>query len=110
MNFNAINPRDIVLIDFPYEDDPRQSKIRPAVVISKDNNSLEILIIKITSHPSRTEYDYQIVEWVKANLKVPSTARCNKSLVILPSQIIRKIGMLEMSDFQAVLQILTYSE
>lgn len=66
----------IVNIAFKY-DDNSGFKFRPAVIISFDNVSTIVALLKITTHSIRTEYDMVVSDAQLANLKVGSVIRCN---------------------------------
>ena len=105
-----INPEtyavgDVILAQFPYEDNPNEFKVRPAVIIDKHDNSLTVIALKITSTPPRDIMDYELVNWALAGLTNASTVRTSKSAVIIIQAIIRKIGALTPTDFEAVMAL-----
>lgn len=89
---------DIYWAEVPYEDDPTQTKLRPAI-IARDK-IVTVLVIRVTSHSARDDdpYDYEIQEWKAAGLKEPSTVRVSKIVQILPEKICDYIGRLSIGD------------
>lgn len=105
MNPEDVDVKDIVYVGYPYEEDPSIIKKRPALIIGKDDENLQVVVVKITKTPPRNSYDYEIVDWVKANLKMQSTARASRIQLIGYADIIRKIGTMEDEDYNAVLKL-----
>ncbi|WP_368900863.1 type II toxin-antitoxin system PemK/MazF family toxin [Oceanobacillus oncorhynchi] len=71
---------DIFYIEVAYDDDPTQSKRRPAIVISEDGEDLRILITttsKERNHPFHRHdyYKIPIHNWRKSGLTEPSWCR-----------------------------------
>lgn len=91
---------EVWAVDFPFEDDPTQSKIRPCVIIDVDK--LEVLSIKVTTHEPRDEFDVPIFKWQTANLPEPSYARVSKSMILSQNVFKRKFGILEDNDFRNI--------
>jgi len=67
---------DVILVPFPYRDRDATST-RPAVVVSCDayNQTDDLVIAAITSHPLRSSWDYELQEWTEAGLRLPSCVR-----------------------------------
>jgi mRNA interferase MazF len=67
---------DVVLVPFPYRDRDTTST-RPAVVVSSSayNQTDDLVIAAITSHPPRSSWDYELEDWSAAGLRIPSTVR-----------------------------------
>ena len=67
---------DVVLVPFPYRDRDTTST-RPAVVVScrSYNQTDDLVIAGITSHPPRSSRDYALQDWSAAGLRLPSTVR-----------------------------------
>ena len=105
INQQTIDVGDVVLAQFPYEDNPNMMKLRPAVVIGIQNNNLTVVALKITSTPPRDKFDYELVNWALAGLKDVSTVRTSKNAIIVIQAIVRKIGSLTQSDFQEVMRL-----
>jgi len=95
-----MNVGEVWYIDFPFEDDPNQSKKRPCIVIDVD--TLEVLSIKVTTREARDEYDIPIFKWRDANLLEPSYARVSKSMMIPKSSFEERWGMIAKTDFKNI--------
>lgn len=87
----------------------REFKLRPGVVVSKDQNNrrLDDVIIAIcTSNISRkhepTQYLIKGAELVQAGIRVPSVVRCESLLTIDKSMIIRVLGSLSKAGIRRV--------
>lgn len=89
---------DIYWAEVPFEDDPTQTKLRPAI-IARDKIETA-LVIRVTSRGARDcdPYDYEIQDWKAAGLKEPSTVRISKITQILPDKIYDFIGRLSIGD------------
>ena len=105
INPNTYVVGDVILAQFPYEDNPAEFKVRPAVIVDKQEHNLTVIALKITSTPPRDKMDYELVHWALAGLAGVSTVRTSKSAVIIIQAIIRKIGSLTPSDFEAVMAL-----
>lgn len=107
-NMTTYNFGDILLVPFPFTDQPTTKK-RPTIVISSDRynqSKLDILLIAVTSQV-KTPLQFGeilITEWSNAGLLKPSVI---KPIITTIEQrlIIKKLGKLEATDIQA-LQIL----
>lgn len=95
---------EVWAIDFPYEDDPTQSKVRPCIIldINDDECTLEVLTIKVTTHDSRDDYDVPIFKWKEANLPEPSFARVSKTNIFRQNDFLKKYGELHVVDFKNI--------
>lgn len=85
---------DIVAVRYPFSDDFKKSKLRPAIVVSNDkSNSIDndIIICQITSKP-RNDYFSFALSSQKLLLPLPknSEIRCNKIITIRKELIIGK--------------------
>lgn len=71
---------------FAYEDKPEKSKLRPVIIAAKNDSEVEVLVlsVKVTSHPPRQNFpgEIPILDWQRAGLSKPSTARCSKHLLV----------------------------
>jgi len=82
----------VILIPFPFTD-LRGSKIRPAVVLSK--NELDVTICFITSEFKwKTEYDISVFPSEHNGLKVPSLIRTGKIATIDSDLVLGELGEL----------------
>lgn len=89
---------EVWFVEFPLEEDNSKTLNRPVVVL--DDNTLGVLSVKITKHKVRQNdpYDVPIIYWEDANLRLASTARISK-VILLPKDIfIFKIGSLHRED------------
>lgn len=96
-----MNVGEVWIVDFPFEDDPTQSKIRPCVIIDIDSE-LAVLSIKVTRHEARDEYDVPIFKWREANLLNLSYARVSKVMVFSRENFVKKCGTLDEMDFNNI--------
>ena len=96
---------DVVLVNFPYEDDSTKFKIRPAVIISQGSNGISAIALKVTSTPPRDRMDFQLISWALAGLNKQSTVRTSKRILIRYDAIIKKLGSLSSDDFTAVMKL-----
>ena len=87
---------------FPYEDNPEEYTIRPVVVLS--GTTVGILSVKVTKHAPRDfdPYDTPIIYWSEAGLKLASTARVSKTMILAPERFKEKIGRLVDDDIQRI--------
>jgi len=86
----------IILISFPFTD-LRGSKVRPAVVLCK--NDLDVAICFITSELKwKTAYDISVFPSETNGLKVPSLIRTCKIATIDSALVLGELG--ELSNFE----------
>ena len=95
---------DIVLIGFPHTDIQGISK-RPAIVLY-DSGDQDVLVARVTTQEYRDEGDYKIREWSKSGLLGESYIRLGKQATIEKRFIIRKLGILETKEIDALRSIL----
>lgn len=93
---------DVWFVKYPLEEDITKNTKRPVLVL--DEEKLEVLCVKITKHPPRSDddYDIPILYWQDANLRFESTARVSKTMYLDKSMFIYKIGTLHPEDFKKV--------
>lgn len=96
------NKGEVWFVEFPLEEDNSQTINRPVVVL--DENTLGVLSVKITKHSPRKEdpYDMPIIYWQEANLRLASTVRVSKVILLSPESFIFKIGDLHQDDLERV--------
>lgn len=96
------NKGEVWFVEFPLEDDNTKSLNRPVIVLDED--TLGVLSVKITKHTPRSEdpYDLPILYWQEANLKLASTARVSKVILLSQDSFIFKIGELCEDDLKRV--------
>ena len=72
-----IEPRQVWSAEFPFDDDPSLSKIRPVLVLKVDReaNSVSVLSMKITSVAPRDKYDFTLEDWANIPIDHESTVR-----------------------------------
>ena len=100
----AYNFGDIVLIGFPHTDLQGISK-RPAIVLY-DSGDQDVLVARITTQEYTTESDYKILDWKKSGLLAESYIRLGKQATLEKRYIIKRLGVLEASDIEALKTIL----
>ena len=98
---------DIIAVNYPFSDDFKKSKLRPAIIISnqKSNNlDGDVLICPITSTIRESEFSFLLND---INLSDPlpknSEIRCNKIATIRSSLIVNKISALNIEALRIVL-------
>ena len=106
MNISNVDVKDVVYVLYPYEEDETKTSRRPAIVIDKNETSLEVLVVKVTTHEPRDEQDYKIIEWVKTNLTQPSIARTAKTEAFHVDNVIKKVGTLTDKDYNNIIDII----
>ena len=89
-------------VEFPLEEDSSKILNRPVVVL--DENLLGVLSVKITKHKVRKEdpYDTPIIYWKEASLRLASTARVSKVILLSKDSFIFKIGDLHKDDLDKI--------
>lgn len=97
---------EIWLANVRFEDKPDEYKLRPVLVIDKEN--IYFLSFKMTSHKPRDNYfgEYSIQFFQEAGLKKPTVIRLSKKLLLLENEFINKIGRLHPYDINEVMKIL----
>ncbi|HIZ90419.1 MAG TPA: type II toxin-antitoxin system PemK/MazF family toxin [Candidatus Mucispirillum faecigallinarum] len=97
---------DIWLANVRFEDNPEESKLRPVLVIDKQN--MFILSFKMTSHTPRQNFygEYSIKYYKEAGLVKPTVIRLSKKLLLLENEFIHQIGRLHPYDINEVYKIL----
>jgi mRNA interferase MazF len=93
---------EVLLVPFPYRDQLAE-RVRPAVVVSGSayNQSGDVILAAITSHPPRMPLDYALLDWQAAGLQGPSTVRMLLATAA-QARIVRAIGRLSDRDWAAV--------
>lgn len=99
MNFEI---GEIWYANFPLEEDPSIYIKRPIIIA--DICLPNILAIKVTKHKPRIndQYDTSIMKYREAGLKLPSTARISKIVIINVSQISSRKGKLHPLDYNLI--------
>lgn len=98
---------DVWYARFPLEENPNQYIERPAIIA--DVNLPDVAIIKITKHDPRDydPFDTIIVHFNHAKLKLKSTARVSKLVVVNEKQILNRKGSLHPDDYNRVFSSLS---
>jgi mRNA interferase MazF len=93
---------DVVLVPFPFRDQPA-TKVRPALVLSGRayNANGSLILAAITSRPPRLPSDYALVGWRRARLIAPSTVRM-QLVTLASSRVLHRPGRVPPSDLRAV--------
>lgn len=102
MPIGMFNKGSVIYIDFTYDDNNSKVKKRPAIVIDYDQNSTRVIVLKVTTQGTRTQYDYQLKNPKMANLKESSVVRCNHTLTLANGFKCEKHGDLSRQDALAV--------
>lgn len=84
---------DIVLLKFPFSDGGK-SKKRPALVLA-DTEDEDVIVCRITSKLYDSDFDFEIKDWQKCGLKLPSVIRLHKIATLEKSLIDQKIGKID---------------
>ncbi|MGI0057975.1 MAG: type II toxin-antitoxin system PemK/MazF family toxin [Nitrosarchaeum sp.] len=106
-----IYQRDIVLLNFPFSN-IKQSKVRPALVLSNDKyniKSKDILVVPLTSNLEQTNYDMLITNknLEKGNLIVESRVRVDKIFSVEKKLVKMNIGQVNNPTFLKITAILS---
>lgn len=110
--------KEVWIAKFPFEEDNSQYRIRPVIILGTTLTDDEVEVVdieeleekylstKITTHECRQndKFDTIIVKWREANLTRESVARVSKTIVLERSQLLRKIGDADESDFLNILE------
>jgi len=99
---------DIIIVPYPFSDNLKKYKYRPAVIVSnKKSNGLneDVLICPITSKSRENEFSYKLKEKdTKEALPVQSEVRCNKIVTIRKSLLKRKFNYLKQQALREIIQ------
>ncbi|MDP2630818.1 MAG: type II toxin-antitoxin system PemK/MazF family toxin [Candidatus Uhrbacteria bacterium] len=93
-------PGDVVLIAFPFTH-LKKTKKRPALVLLNVGDN-DVIVARITSKLTHTNFDVVIREWENAGLISVSIVRIHKLGTIEESVIEKKIGVLDKKDWMNV--------
>jgi mRNA interferase MazF len=80
-----------VLLAWLFFTDGQASKRRPVLVV-QDFGDDDLLVVPITSHPTRGDMDLLITDWKTAGLRLPSVIRVAKLATIEKTCVARKLG------------------
>lgn len=102
----TLNKGDVWFVDYPYEEDSKQSKRRPVVIVETQDGFSLAIGIKVTTHAPRLwdPFDIEIKEYLLAGFKKPSTARTAHNREFITSKFLRQLGVLHRKDLLNVLR------
>ena len=87
---------EVLLVELPFHE-RAGAKLRPVIAVL-DTADDDVVVLPVTSRPSRSRFDFILVEWKAAGLALASIARVDKIAVISKSSIRRELGHLADSD------------
>jgi mRNA-degrading endonuclease toxin of MazEF toxin-antitoxin module len=93
INMKTSSFGDIVLLKFPFTDGGKNKK-RPALVLV-DTEDEDIIVCRITSKLYDSDFDFEIKNWEKCGLKLPSVIRLHKIATLDKSLIDISIGEID---------------
>jgi len=101
---------DVVLCQVPMSSTKfSQSKIRPAIIASKDSNNVRLNDVIIVPCTSNLDYSYEPTQYllagkelIESGIRVPSAIRCEAVMVMHKSMVLKKIGKLSQRTMQKV--------
>ena len=85
-----INFGEIILLKFPFTNSKKYKK-RPALVLL-DTNDGDIIVCRITSVLYKTEFDFEVENYEKYGLKLPSIIRLHKIASLEKATVEQTIG------------------
>ena len=95
-----VNKGDVVLVYFPFSNDPRQTKPRPAVILWVSQTGEDVTFCAITSQNMGQLFpeDIPIIpedpEFVGTGLRVPSKIRTTRIATLTKKDVIKRFGKL----------------
>lgn len=92
----------VIYIDFPFDDDKTKTKRRPAIIVDYNKDITRVIVLKVTTHGTRTRYDYPLSNPELANLRDGSVVRCNHILTLSNNFKCEKHGSLSRKDLASV--------
>jgi len=103
--------RDIVLLNFPFSN-LKQSKVRPAVILSNDKHnkkSDDIVVVPLTSNLQQTDYDMLITNkhLEKGNLIVDSRIKIDRIFSVDKKLVKMNIGKINKQTFSKIKTVLS---
>lgn len=94
---------DIVIIVFPFTE-PGKTKKRPAMIIL-DAGDDDIVAARITAQAVDDDYSYNIIDWQKAGLLLPSFVKLNKIATLNKNLVFTQLKNLSEQDFNGIKKI-----
>ena len=95
----TILPQEVWFADFPFADDPTQSKDRPVIVLHVDDETCRVLSMKVTSSEPRTEFEIELFDRERIPLSHKSTADASTVRSLAKERFRRRIGRLSDADW-----------
>jgi len=95
------NRWDIWLASVAFEDSP-QVKNRPVLIMKERDDNCSVLVLFMTSHPPRDEWDYLLQDRTSAGLNNETVVRTEKLREIPFSKMIHRVGRLDIMDMRAL--------
>lgn len=89
-----MNQGDIVLVPFPYTD-LSAIKNRPAIIISKNNNSEDVILLAITSRNIELGFEINNNDLKEGSLPAASFVKIDKVVSLRKSIIRKKVAILK---------------
>lgn len=93
---------EIWSVSFAFEDDPQQTKNRPALIVGVDGISCTCVLLAISSRTPKPNFDYPIKLWREAGLSRASCVRLENAIQFIHSDLICRVGVLQPEDFDGV--------
>lgn len=101
----ANHPQGEVLLAWLVFSDGQGSKRRPVLVVHNFGDD-DVLVVPVTSHPTRTASDVMVAKWKEAGLKLPSTMRVDKLATVSKKCLERNLGRLGPEDLKKFKEVL----
>ena len=100
-----IEPREVWRAWVAFEDNPREGKLRPVIVVHVDMKNRFALTIPIYSRVAQGEYEIALFDWAEIPIDHLPTANIAKSRPIPFVDMDRCIGRLSSDDWENVTQL-----
>ncbi len=104
---------DLVIVRYPFSDNPKKSKIRPALIVSNEkSNNLDndFLICPVTTSLRLNSFSFSInPEDCLSPLPEHSEIRCNKVVTMREHLILNKFSELNRTSLKKVLELIKSS-
>ncbi len=101
---------EVVWVQYPFSDDPRKYKYRPAVVISHSRarqTDHDVVLLPVTSRIKNDDFSFLLEDnhLQEGPLPKPSEIRCNKPATVRQERIIGHLNELTDQSLQSVLKL-----
>jgi len=77
------------------------TKRRPVLVVYGGTDD-DLLVVPVTTHPARTQFDVPITDWARSGLRLTSVARVEKLATLDKASVVRTLGKLSAPDLARV--------